>query len=96
MAGRLRERAVKAALLAQLRSRGVSIDDVLDWLCEEFGIRARRSWRNIERLILRSNEITSQDLVVFMVENGIEPDEGAWDAERVLRLRGSADSKEDR
>jgi hypothetical protein len=93
LAGRHREKAIKAALLAQLRSRGVRVDDILDWLWEEFGVKTHRSWRSLERLILRSDEITPQDLVVFMIENGIEPDEGAWDAERVLRLRGSADSE---
>lgn len=96
MARRLRERAVKAALLAQLKSSGVSIGDVVEWLWEEFGIRARKDWRHVERLILRSSEVTPQDLLVFMIENGIEPDEGAWDAERVLRLRGGSDSEEAR
>lgn len=95
MAGRPRERGVKAVLLDQLRSRGASLDKVLEWLWEEFGVKARRSWHAVERLILRSDEITPQDLVVFMVENGIEPDEGAWDAERILHLQGSADPEED-
>jgi len=71
-----------------LKGSGVSIDDVLEWLWEDFGKRPSKNWRSIEKTIIGDNEITPQDLAVFMIDNGLLPDEGAWDAEPATGLPG--------
>ncbi len=85
---RARERAVKAALLQQLRESGVDVREVAEWLWEDFGVRVRPQWRAVERAVLREENITPQDLAVFMLDSGVEPDEGAWDASPRPSLRG--------
>ncbi|GAB6148380.1 hypothetical protein [Stetteria hydrogenophila] len=87
---RLRDRAVKAALLRQLRESGLEPREVAEWLWEDYGIRARPRWGELERAILRSDEVTPQDLAVLLMDAGVEPDEGAWSVEpRPAPLRGA-------
>ncbi len=99
MSGRLRsekDRAIKEALLSQMRGK-VPLDDVIEWLWDDFGIRASPdSWDSVERLIVTNKEVLPQDVAVFMIDEGIMPDEGAWDAVPVPRgLRGAKAGKED-
>lgn len=83
-----KNRAVKRALLGQMRDANVDIDEVLEWLWDDFGKKPARNWRSIERAILGDNEITPQDLAVFMIDQGLLPDEGAWDVEPATGLPG--------
>ncbi len=83
-----KNKAIKRALLRQVKSSRINIDDVLEWLWEDFGKKPARNWKNIEKTILGDNEITPQDLAVFMIDQGILPDEGAWDVEPAKGLPG--------
>ena len=87
-----RERAVKEALLRELLEHHVSVDDVKEWLWEDFGIRVSGGWERVRRVILREKRIRAQDIVSFMDEVGLTPDEGAWDAAPVPRLRSGEDA----
>ncbi len=83
-----KEKAVKRALLGQLRESGVPLETVREWLWEDFGKRVKGGWDRVERTILGDSDITPQDVAVFMIEAGVQPEEGAWDAEPVTGLRG--------
>ncbi len=91
-----KEKAVKAALVKQLRESGVDPREVAEWLWEDHGVKVRPNWRDIERAILREEDVTPQDLAVFMIESGVEPDEGAWDAGPRSPLRGARGAGEGR
>ncbi|MEB3787826.1 MAG: hypothetical protein GSR78_03620 [Desulfurococcales archaeon] len=68
-------------------------EEVSEWLWEDFGKRVPPRWDRLERAILGEKEITPQDLAVFMIDNGIQPREGAWD---VVPLReGLRDDNDD-
>ncbi len=58
---------------------GVELSAILEWLWEDYGIRVKRSKESVRRAILRSDEITPQDLAVFMLDNGVEVSEDAWE-----------------
>ncbi len=74
-----RERSIKKALIEQLkRSNKVSIKDIVEWLWEDFGIRCRAEWRDIERKMLKNDEISPNDIAVFMIEHGLKPEEDVW------------------
>ncbi len=94
----LRDRAVKEALLSQIMNSGkIDIRMMVEWLWEDFGLRVRRDWNVVKRAVLRSPDVSAQDLAVFMIENGVVPDEGAWDARPTVRMRGGiGDSKDNR
>ena len=83
---KLRERTVKEVLLDQMIEEGVSPREAAEWLWDDFGKRVRPDWRSIKKAVLGDPDITSQDIAVFMIENGIEPREGAWDV--MSRPRG--------
>lgn len=83
-----RDRAIKAALLRILARSGVDPGEVAEWLWEDYGVRVRPRWPDLERAILREREVTAQDLAVFMIDLGIQPDEGAWDASPRPSMRG--------
>jgi ABC-type phosphate transport system ATPase subunit len=89
----LRERAIKEALVEQLRRAGVSLDEVKEWLWEDYGIRVSGGWERVVRIIARDRNIRPQDLVVLMDEIGVQVDEGAWDVSGVARLRGCKDTR---
>lgn len=83
---KLKEKAVKQALLRQLRESGVDPAEIVDWLWEDFGKRVKRDWKSIESAILGDSDITPQDLAVFMIDEGLLPDEGAWSVEPATGL----------
>jgi len=71
------------------RPRGV------EWLWEDFGIRVRRSWDDVIKAVVDSDEVLPQDLAAFMISMGVEPDEGAWDVVPVARgVRGPREPEE--
>lgn len=78
---RMKERAVKQALLKQLRESDIDPSLLAEWLWEDFGKRVKVDWRSIESAILGDSDITPQDLAVFMIEEGLQPEEGAWSVE---------------
>lgn len=85
---RMKEKAIKKALLRQLRESGADLDDLVEWLWDDFGKRVRRDWKSIEQAILGDNEITPQDIAVYMIDAGLQPNEGAWDVEPATGLPG--------
>ncbi len=92
---RARDRAIKASLMSQARGR-IGLDEFVEWLWDDFGIRARRSWDDIVRAVVYSDEVLPQDLAAFMISEGVEPDEGAWDVIPVPGgLRGREGPEED-
>jgi hypothetical protein len=76
---RLRDRDIKRKLVEQLRKSGrVRLEEIIEWLWEDFGIRSKFSWRDVERNIVKHDEITPNDLAVFMIEKGVMPREEIW------------------
>ncbi len=82
---RIENRHIKEALLSQIKTSDISLDDIVEWLWEDFGIRAKRDWKTVEKTIIKEDEITPQDLAVFMIDQEVMPEEGAWD---VMPRRG--------
>ncbi|MCE4609439.1 MAG: hypothetical protein F7C36_03545 [Desulfurococcales archaeon] len=88
-------KAIKEALLGQIPTNNIDLDEIVEWLWEDFGIRAKKDWEQIKKIILREKEITPQDLAVFMIDNDIFPEEGAWDVMPRRGLRGRIADRED-
>ncbi len=93
---REKNKAVKKALFTQLKGSDITVETVREWLWEDFGKRVRPDWDKIEKTILSSEEITPQDLAVFMIENNVFPDEGAWDAMPLRSMRSIKKDSGDR
>ncbi len=51
--------------------RAAPLDEVLEWLWEDYGIKAR-DWETAKRAVLSKKEITARDLAVFLLEYGVE------------------------
>jgi hypothetical protein len=94
-ARKLRERAIKEALLDQLEESGIPLEDIVEWLWDDFGKRVQRNWKAVRRAVLGDRDITPQDIAVFMIENDVQPEEGAWDVYPRRGLRASGGSRED-
>lgn len=89
-----RERATKASLMSQAKGR-IDLEEFVEWLWEDFGIRVRSSWDDVIKAVVNSDEVLPQDLAAFMISMGVEPDEGAWDVVPVARgLRGPREPEE--
>ncbi|MGC9209732.1 MAG: hypothetical protein ACP5FT_00445 [Acidilobus sp.] len=82
---RARSRAIKESLMSQAKGK-IDLDEFVEWLWDDFGIRVRRTWEDIYRAVVNSDEVLPQDLAAFMISQGMEPDEGAWD---VIPIPGS-------
>ena len=76
---KLRERAIKLALMDQLERSGLTPREAAEWLYEDFGKRVKPDWPSIRKAVAGDPEVTPQDIAVFMIENDIQPEEGAWD-----------------
>lgn len=75
--------------MSQMRGK-IPIDEVIEWLWEDFGLKVRGGWDEVGRVIVSRDEITPQDVAAFMIGEGLEPDEGAWEAMSVPRgVRGN-------
>ncbi len=86
---KLAERAVKDALMKQVRDN-LSMEEVLDWLYDDFGVKVgRRTWDNITRTVLKSSDIKPQDIAILLLDNNIQPNEGAWNAQPRRDLQGA-------
>ena len=83
-----KEKAVKAALLKAMRDSGVDPREIAEWLWEDYGVRVKPRWPDIERAVLKERDVTAQDLAVLMIDLGLQPDEGAWDAAPRPSMRG--------
>ncbi len=71
------ERKLKEMLLDAAERAGIEPGEVAEWLYEEHGVRAGRSWKAVRRAVVRS-EVTAQELAVFLLDHGVEVDEEAW------------------
>ncbi len=71
------ERRIKELLLSIARQY-LEPSELANWLYEEYGLKIRPDWRHIERAILKSKEIRSQELAVFLLEKNIEIPENEW------------------
>jgi len=90
-----RSRAVKKALIEQMKSEGVDPREVSEWLWEDFGKRVPAKWSRLEKAILSDKTVTPQDVAVFMIDQGVQPEEGAWDVQPVHgRVQGDRDDTE--
>ena len=85
---RVRERHIKEALMDQLEKSGIHPREAAEWLWEDFGKKVRANWRNIRRAVVGDPQVTPQDVAVFMIENDIQPEEGAWDVLPRTGLQG--------
>lgn len=64
---------VKKRLVEVVR-RSVSLDSVVEWLWEDYGVRVR-DWDRAVRVML-GDRVTLGDLIAFLDENGVEVDLG--------------------
>jgi hypothetical protein len=85
--GKLYEKAVKDALLNQMKGK-INIEEAVEWIYEDYGIKIKKSWENLRRTILDNSEITPNDIAVFMIDQGVDVDEGAWNVLPATGLRG--------
>jgi hypothetical protein len=92
---REKNKAIKKALLTQIKGSEIEPETVAEWLWEDFGKRVKPDWSRIEKAILSDETVTPQDMAVFMIENNVFPDEGAWDAMPVRGLRGIREDSDD-
>ena len=76
---RLREREIKRELVRIMRESGADPREVAEWLWEDFGKRVRPEWGRLEKAMM-DDDVTPQDLALFMEESGI-----SFDEERVWR-----------
>ena len=86
---RIREKHIKEALMNQLEKSGIPLNEAVEWLWEDFGKKVRRDWRSVRKAVVGDPQVTPQDIAVFMIENGVQPEEGAWDVLPRTSLRGS-------
>ncbi len=90
---REREREIKRDLVKVLREAGTDPREVAEWLWEDFGKRVRPEWKKIERAVLE-DDVTPQDLVVFLYDAGIDfDDEKVWRREYEALRRGEDSSR---
>jgi hypothetical protein len=94
-ARKMSERAVKEALMSQLENSGIPLEEAVEWLWDDFGKRVQKSWKAVRRAVLGDQDITPQDIAVFMIENDVQPEEGAWDVLPRRGLRAGGDRGED-
>ncbi len=73
----LAEKEIKRMLIQTAKHQGVSLQEVVEWLYYEAGIRARPSWSDIEKKIL-DKDIDPRSLASFLLEQGVEIDEEEW------------------
>ncbi|MCE4615368.1 MAG: hypothetical protein F7B60_07575 [Desulfurococcales archaeon] len=80
-ARKMADRSVKEALFQQVEEN-IPIDDVVEWLYEDFGVHAgRKKWSNLKRATLKSTDIKPQDMAILLMDHDIQPNEGAWDVQ---------------
>ena len=87
---RLLERKLKEMLLEQAKEAGINPEQIAEWLYEAAGIRANPAWRDIEKAVLRSDEISAQELAAYLVSEGVNVDEQKW--LEILRQHGLSKS----
>ncbi|BES81405.1 hypothetical protein [Pyrodictium abyssi] len=75
---RLLDRKLKEMLLRRAREAGIEPGQLAEWLYEEAGIRAQSNWRDIERKILYSEEVTAREFAAYLISEGIDVDEKEW------------------
>ncbi len=56
--------------LVKLLEGSVKLDDVVEWLWEDFGIRVSPTWDDVRRTIVSSREVSARALAVFLVQSG--------------------------
>ncbi len=56
--------------LVRLLEGSAQLEEVLEWLWEDFGIRVSPSWDEVRRAIISSREVSARALAVFLVESG--------------------------
>ncbi|MCE4628335.1 MAG: hypothetical protein F7C34_04215 [Desulfurococcales archaeon] len=85
---KIMNRAIKENLLDQMERSGISPGEASEWLWDDFGKRVPPRWDKIRKAVLSDPDVTPQDLAVFMIDQGVQPEEGAWDALPRRGLRG--------
>jgi len=75
---RLLDRKLKEMLLRRAREAGIEPGQLAEWLYEEAGIRAQSNWRDVERKILYSEEVTAREFAAYLISEGIDVDEKEW------------------
>jgi len=73
----LAEKEIKRMLIQVAKSQGISLQEIIEWLYYEAGIRARPSWSDVEKKIL-SKDVDPRALASFLLEQGVEIDEEEW------------------
>ena len=92
-ARRMAERAIKDALFRQVVDN-VPMEDVAEWLYEDFGVKVgRRTWNNYRRAVLKNHDVKPQDIAILLLDHGIQPNEGAWDVQPRRNLSPSTSNK---
>ncbi|BEP17592.1 hypothetical protein PYJP_09440 [Pyrofollis japonicus] len=73
----LAEKEVKKILLVHAKQSNVPLEEIVEWLYYEAGVKAKPSWKDVEEKILR-NEIDAQAFAAFLLDYGVEINEDKW------------------
>ncbi|AFH42827.1 hypothetical protein IOK49_05985 [Fervidicoccus fontis] len=74
-----KDREIKEILLRDLFSiKKDSLEEISEWLYEEYGIKAEPKEEVLKKKILSSKEITSHDIALLIIENGGYVNEQLW------------------
>jgi len=73
------ERAIKRHLIEELlKIKNYKLEEIVEWLWEEYGIKAKPNIEAIRKTILNNDEITSRELAVEILRSGGFVDEELW------------------
>ncbi len=76
----IRERRRRERLASLLISRK-PLDEILEWLWEDFGIRVSKpSAERVRRILVEDASIRDRDLASYLVSEGIPVSDDDWDA----------------
>ena len=76
---RFNEKIIKKHLLTQLEQAGDEVrEKLIEWLWEDHGVRVSGNWSSIEKKILKDDSISSRELAVFMLGEGLKINEELW------------------
>lgn len=74
-----KERYIKKQLLEELlKLKKNKLEEITEWLWEEFGIKTKPNMDAIRKAILGNEEVTSKDLALELLKSGGYVNEELW------------------
>jgi len=76
---REKEKKIKEKLVEELlRLKRGKLEELVEWLWEDYGIRTKANMEAIKKAILSSEEITSREIALEILRNGGYVNEELW------------------